>query len=177
MTQRDLEKFEDSITNIAKEQDSVLFIYKNRHQEGILMSVMLANTNKIVRMFSCGDRNDVLEETRYWNGVCDYLKEKKRIKLLVDNEEITEKAFFGLLKKEKEARGDDSISVKLISKEDKDKLLFAVVEESCNFNVFDNDKFMFEAPTGAYSSFNHPNTCAYLNTHFDKFFESSKVLL
>ena len=46
MTQRDLEKFEDSITNIAKEQDSVLFIYKNRHQEGILMSVMLANTNK-----------------------------------------------------------------------------------------------------------------------------------
>lgn len=146
------------------------------------MAVMLKKTKKIVRIFSCGDREMLATEEHYWYAMLNYLEDKnKQIKVLVDcDNELKNKAHYVILKREKEARGDDSIQIKLISEEDKQDIFYRIVEEyKCNFAVFDEDKFKFEGDEGAYASFNKPDSALFLAGVFDDAFNSpnSKILL
>lgn len=179
ITQRDLEAYEVTLEKFASSGDETLFINDGKKYASILMSVMLRHTEKEIRLFCCGFKEDLITTQPYWNSLVEYLKDaKKRFMVLVETDSYKEQAPMQLLLREKAKRGDDTISVKLITAEDKKLINDKVVEEHCNFGVFDGNKFRFEYDPEnfrAYGSFNKPNTCKFLTEIFDSAFNNPQA--
>lgn len=179
VTQRDLEAYEDNLEKFASEGIGTLFVNDGKKYASILMSVMLRHTMREIRLYCHGFREDLITTQPYWNSLVDYLKDQeKRIKVLVETDEAKEQAPMQLLRREKMRRGDDTISVKLITEEDRKLIDEKVVEEHCNFGVFDDNKFRFEynpEKFKAYGSFNKPNTCKFLREVFDSAFNNPQA--
>ena len=100
---------------------------------------------------------------------------------MVESDEAKEELPMRLLRRVKERRiNKDSISVKLINSEGRKIISEQVIEDYCNFAIFDEDKFRFEYEPKdfkAFGSFNRPSTCRFLSDIFDKAFNTSKTIL
>lgn len=176
-----LDAYKKYLEELANNQSSALFANAGKEHASILMSLLFNHTDSDVRIFCVGFRPLLIRTMPYWGSLKKYLKDNgKSLKVLVETDKFLNDEPLQLLKKVKEERADNSIIVKLITKEDQKLINEKVEGEDCNFAIFDNNKFRFEYdPVGfkAYGSFNRPENCRYLIDIFDAAFKNSNTIL
>ena len=181
LTQRDIENYTYAVENLYKSHDDTLFINDGIKLIGAIAHIFYENTKEVVRLYWCGHREMVACELYYWYALTEYLKHTdKKIMVLIDSEDEIEKGHIQIFNKEKKNRQDDTISVKLITPDDKKMINDTLIEEYCSFEVFDNNMFRFEYNLEGfkgYCSFNKKNTCEFLIKLFDKAFNNKKATI
>lgn len=175
-----LTRYTEYIKGLAKEESPKLFTNGGIEYASQLMAVLFNNTNEEARIFCQGFKPDLITTQPYWDALKEYLKdENKVLKVLVETDEYVLKDPLQLLKAEKNKRGDDTIQVKLASKDTIKEIYNKLNGNPCNFAIFDDNKFRFEnEPDGykAFGSFNKKDYARVLITIFDEAFNKSTDL-
>ena len=175
-----LNRYTEYIKGLAKANSPQLFTNGGIEYASQLMAVLFENTNEEARIFCQGFKPELITTEPYWGALKEYLKdEKKVIKVLVETDEYVQKDPLQLLKAEKIKRGDETIQVKVASKDTIKEIYDKLSGNPCNFAIFDDNKFRFEnEPDGykAFGSFNRKDYAGVLITIFDEAFNKSADL-
>lgn len=181
VTQIELDTYKSFIEDLAKTNNTQLFASNGELYMSVTMSVMLRATNNIVRLYCYNFNESPITKQPYWNALRELLIERKEIRILCDTREAEKEIPMHLLRMEKELRSDTNlISVKVITKEDRNKIRESVAEEHYKFGVFDENKFIVwytQNEEKAFASFNRPEACKFLIDLFDKAFTNSKEVI
>lgn len=181
VSQKVLDEYKAYLESLARSCSPDLITNGGKEFASVLMSVLLANTGNVVRMYCSGFKPDLITTQPYWNALRKYLIEGKEIRVLCETDVAKDDLPMQLLRLEKEKRKHkESIVVKLITEEDRRKICESVAEEHCNFSVFDGNKFRFEYEPEdykAFGSFNRPDTCRFLTNLFDSSFNNSNTVI
>lgn len=176
-----LNRYKTYINELAKSNSEQLFTNGGIEYASVLMAVLFENTKKDARIFCQGFKPTLITKDPYWKALKDYLnKDGNTLKVLVETDEFSKEQPLQLLKEEKYKRGDNSIQVRVASKETIESIYAKLSGNPCNFAVFDHDKFRFESePDGykAFGSFNRKNYASALISIFDDAFNKSKELI
>ena len=179
MTQKDIENYTYAVEKLYESHEDILFINDGAKLIGAIAHIFYDNTKDVVRLYWCGHREMVACDLYYWGALTKYLMHTdKKIMVLLDNEDEIKKGHIQVFNKEKLNRQNDTISVKLITEDDKTMINDTLIEEYCSFEVFDNNMFRFEYKLEGYKgycSFNKPKTCELLIKVFDKAFNNKKA--
>lgn len=175
-----LKRYAEFIRGLAEARSPQLFTNGGIEYASQLMAVLFENTNKEARIFCQGFKPDLITTQPYWGALQAYLNEKdKTLKVLVETDEYAEKEPVKLLKSEMAERNDDTIQIKVASKDTIHEIYEKLNGGPCNFAIFDDDKFRFENdPDGykAFGSFNKKDYAHALITIFDEAFNKSDAL-
>lgn len=172
--------YKDFLKNLTKTGSSKLFTNGGKEYASILMSVLLDNTNSVARIFSYGFRPDLVTTDEYKQALERFLKSSyKELRVMVETDEAVDKEPIKMLKKAYQ-EGNDHVTLRLITPEDRKELINQLGGGHRNFAVFDNDKYRMEYDPDdfkAFGSFNDVETCTRLTTLFDKAFEKATSLM
>jgi hypothetical protein len=175
-----LRRYTDYIEELAKNKSPQLFTNGGIEYASQLMAVLFGNTNEEARIFCQGFKPDLITTQPYWNALQEYLENRNKVlKVLVETDEYVLSEPLQLLKTEKDKRGDDTIQVKLATKETTKEIYDKFNGNPCNFAIFDDNKFRFEnEPDGykAFGSFNRKDYAGVLIAIFDEAFNKSADL-
>lgn len=175
-----LDNYVKYIKKLAEDRSHEIFTNGGIEYASQLMAVLFQNTKSEARLFCHGFRPDLICQEPYWTALHNYLQDKNKILhvLVESNESLYEKPM-NLLRDTKAHRRDNTIDYRLINQEDCQAIYKSLMGTSCNFAIFDHDKFRFEyEPNGfkAFGSFNHVKNCKVLIELFDKAFNNATVL-
>lgn len=172
--------YKDFLKNLAKTGSSKLFTNGGKDYASILMSVLLDNTNSVARIFSYGFRPDLVSTEEYKQALQKFLDSSfKELRVMVETDEAVDKEPIRMLK-EAYRNGNDRISLKLITPEDKKELIDQLGGGHRNFAIFDDEKYRMEYDPDdfkAFGSFNDVETCARLTSLFDSAFDKATSLM
>ena len=175
-----LERYVEYIERLAKEKSPEIFTNGGIEYASQLMAVLFRYTESEARLFCHGFRPDLICQQPYWDALNNYLQDSNKIlRVLVESNDSLYEEPMNLLRKTKENRGDETIDYRLIRAEDRQKIFDGLDGTSCNFAVFDHNKFRFEyEPDGfkAFGSFNHEKNCKVLIDLFDEAFSNATIL-
>lgn len=172
--------YKDFLKNLAKTGSSKLFTNGGKEYASILMSVLLDNTNSVARIFSYGFRPNLISTEEYKQALQRFLDSSyKEIRVMVETNEAVDKEPIRMLKGAYR-KGNDRISLRLITPDDKKELIDQLGGGHRNFAVFDNDKYRMEYDPDdfkAFGSFNDVETCKRLTELFNNAFEKATSLM
>lgn len=175
-----LKRYADYIRGLAEAKSPQLFTNGGIEYASELMAVLFENTNREARIFCQGFKPDLIKTQPYWDALHEYLKDtNKTLRVLVETDKYVQEDPLQLLMTEKANRNNDSIQVKLASKDTIQEIYGKLSGRPCNFAVFDDEKFRFEnEPDGykAFGSFNRQDYAGVLITIFDDAFNKSMAL-
>ncbi len=168
------------LKNLAKTGSSKLFTNGGKEYASILMSVLLDNTNSVVRIFSYGFRPDLVSTPEYKQALKRFLETPyKEIRVMVETGEAVDQEPIRMLKEAYQS-SPDRVSLKLITPEAREDLISQLGGGHRNFAVFDNEKYRMEYDPDdfkAFGSFNDVETCSRLISLFDGAFEKATSLM
>ena len=169
-----LKKYTDYLDSLLEKKSGEVFTNGGKEYASELMSRLFNNTQKEARVYCEGFREDLIKTDPYWTSLKKYLEDpSKKLKVLVESSAHMMEEPIQLLLQTQKDRGDDSIQLRLIQKEDREFIERRLADRDCNFAVFDDSMFRFEYdPVGfkAFGSFNDPRKSAVLQQVFDKAF-------
>lgn len=175
-----LKRYADFIRGLAEAGSPQLFTNGGIEYASQLMAVLFENTNKEARIFCQGFKPDLIKTQPYWGALRAYLDKKdKTLRVLVETDEYAQGEPVLLLKSEMAKRKDDSIQIRVASKNTIDEIYNKLNGGPCNFAIFDDDKFRFENDPDGYKAFGSFNKKDYANVLikiFDEAFGKSTVL-
>lgn len=175
-----LKRYVEYIERLAREKSSEIFTNGGIEYASELMAVLFRNTEKEARIFCQGFKPELITTQPYWDALQTYLSDKKKtLKVLVESGDYIQERPIQLLREKMEDRDDDTIQLRIVSAEDRQKIYDGLDGTPCNFAIFDDNKFRFEyEPKGyrAFGSFNHPANAGVLIKLFDEAFAKSNNL-
>lgn len=178
--QEDFQKYLSFLRRYASESRSELIMTGGIEHAAILMSVLLDNTEQIVRIYCYGFRPDLMIReplNSAWKKFLD--KKYNKLMILVDSSDYINEAPLKMVKKYIKQRNDDSIQVKLLSEEYHRKICEFFGDIYGYFSVFDSNKYRRESISEEFksiSSFNDPEYCSILINLFDDAFHKSSLI-
>lgn len=175
-----LRRYVEYIERLAREKSPEIFTNGGIEYASELMAVLFRNTEREARIFCEGFKPELITTSPYWDALQSYLADNDKIlKVLVERSDYSMERPIQLLRQKMAERGDDTIQLKLVSPEDRQKIFDGLDGTPCNFAIFDDNKFRFEyEPKGyrAFGSFNHPANAGVLIRLFDEAFANSSDL-
>ncbi len=175
-----LKRYAEYIEGLAKVKSPQLFTNGGIEYASELMAVLFKNTNKEARVFCQGFKPTLIRTEPYWTALKAYLeKDGTSLRVLVETSEFASAEPLQLLKSTMERRNDGSIQVRVASEDIIKGIYEKLSGNTCNFSVFDDDKFRFEnEPDGykAFGSFNRRDYAEVLISIFDDAFSKSAEL-
>lgn len=176
-----LERYVKYIERLAKEKSSEIFTNGGIEYASQLMAVLFRYTENEARIFCQGFKPNLIKTAPYWDALNNYLNDShKTLKVLVETDEyVTQEPISLLQQKKAERNNDGTISIRLVTEQDKQDIFKKLSGKPCNFAVFDNNKFRFEyEPDGyrAFGSFNHEENSRKLINLFDSAFANAREL-
>ena len=173
-----LDEYRTYLENLAAQKSPTLFSNGGKDYASILMSILLKNTTHSVHMFCEGFKPDLIKQHDYWEALTEYLNQKdKELHVIVNTNSYCDQLPLQTLFNVQRARGNDSIQVRLISEEGREKIKKQFNGALNNFAVFDKNMYRLEYEPSdykAFGSFNDPKDSELLLNLFNEVFNLSK---
>lgn len=176
-----LERYVKYIERLAKEKSTEIFTNGGIEYASQLMAVLFRYTENEARIFCQGFKPNLIKTEPYWGALNNFLNDScKTFKVLVETDDYANQEPILLLKQKKVERNNDgTISIRLVTEQDKQEMFKRLNGKPCNFAVFDDNKFRFEyEPNGyrAFGSFNNEESSQKLITLFEDAFTYAREL-
>lgn len=173
-------RYREFLEKLARTNSSELFTNGGKDYASILMSVLLDNTDKKARIFCIGFRPELVCTDDYKNSLERFLRNSgKEIRILVETDEYIHDSAVKILSDANHKDIHASVGIKLISEEDRERLMDEIGGGHCNFAVYDDNKYRMEYDPDnfkAFGSFNDKETSARLIQLFDQAYEKAEDL-
>ena len=178
---QELQEYEDFLEDLVSNKKSRIFTNRSIEHAATSMSKMFKYTNDIVRMYCNGLDPKITEQESYLSFFRKLLEDPRRIRLnllVCTTDFINGKAFQKVIDTKKE-RNDDTIKIRKITPENRDKLNKSFDLDNCNLSIFDNDKYRLEIDPDKYTaigSFNDEDSTKKLINRFDEAFDCAEII-
>lgn len=177
-----LKIYKEALDRFVKEKSEDYVFNEGINHAAVLMSTLMDNTKREIRMFCQGFGPKLIKDETYKNSLKKYLgDETKIIKILVVSRDLLQEPSnesFKVLKEAYKKRGGKGIELYEISEGCKAKLFQDYNHGiSCNFSVFDNNMFRLENFPDEYkavASFNNVKFSEKLIESFDAALDDAK---
>lgn len=177
-----LKIYKEALDRFVKEKSEGYVFNKGINHAAVLMSTLMDNTKREIRMFCQGFGPKLIKDNAYKDSLKKYLgDETKVIKILIADKALLtnpSNESFGILKEEYKKRERKGIELYEISEEFKAKLFEEYNNgDACNFSVFDDNMFRLETFPDEYkavASFNNVEFSKKLIESFDTALEDAK---
>lgn len=185
--EKSLQDYKAYLERLLKNKSETIFTNSGKEHASILMSMLVSNTDRQVRMYATGLKPELITTSPYFEEFKRLFTDNRSInsvKILVETTDyIKERPFQivqnALIENKDNNNSSKQIEVRRITEECKNIIKRTLDLSSCNFAVFDDNMFRLEyEPTQykAFASFNHLEMSSKLSELFDTAFSDGQIV-